>query len=299
MAPLTEALSHQGARRATLISVGLLSFLPLHAATEDLVLTCAPSARVVQEARKSLAERSVFGQRLLAIGDPVGDADPLPFARLETERLSALFDTDAAEVLLASEASLKNVTEAAAKATYLHFAGHSYFDVRNPLESAMVLAHGDRLRLKEVLEGWIDISHVKLFVLSSCQTALHDLRVPNEAVGFSGALLQAGVPAVISTFWPVPDISTSLLMTRFYWHHMNERIDPANALRLAQAWVCASTATELGLEDLYRRQYESSGETEQQAFRLMRYFAVNPGQRPFAHPFFWAGFAFYGVGFAD
>jgi CHAT domain-containing protein/tetratricopeptide (TPR) repeat protein len=296
MEPLTRALADRAAERMTLISLGELSFLPLHAAADGFAVACAPSALVVQAARKSLGERRELGRRLLAIGDPAGDADPLPLARIETQRVAALFGSGASKVLLGPDATRKNIASSVAETTHFHFAGHSYFDMRNPLQSAMLVADGDRLRLQEFFEGRLDISHVKLFVLSSCQTALRDLRIPGEAIGFPGALLQAGVPGIISTLWPVADISTSLLMTRFYQHHLDEHMDAPTALCCAQSWIRKSTAAQLGLQDLYGRLYESSGETDARAFRLMQYFASNPGQKPFEHPYFWAGFAFYGVG---
>jgi tetratricopeptide (TPR) repeat protein len=297
MSPLTGALADRAAKRATLISVGTMSFLPLHAAVEGIILTCAPSALVAKAARRALDARGALGRRLLAIGDPAGEADRLPFARIETQRVATLFGSGASEVLLGPDATRKNIAAAAPGTTYFHFAGHSYFDITNPLQSEMLLADGDGLRLQEFFGGNLDISHAKLFALSSCQTGLRDLSIPGEAVGFPGALLQAGVPGVICTLWPVADASTSLLMARFYENHLGEHMDAPTALSCAQYWIRTSTAVQLGLQDLYARLYESSGKTDKRAFRLMRFYALNPSQKPFEHPYFWAGFAYYGAGF--
>ena len=101
-----------------------------------------------------------------------------------------------------------------------------------------------RLRLEEILANdWFGNS--RLVVLSACQTAVIDARrLPDEAIGLPAGLLQAGVPAVIGTLWSVDDLSTTLLMSRFYAYHRQGDpatgegpLSPAAALRRAQAWL--------------------------------------------------------------
>ena len=61
-----------------------------------------------------------------------------------------------------------------------------------------------------------------------------------------------GCPAVIGTLWSVDDLSTTLLMSRFYAYHRHGDpatgegpLSPAAALRRAQAWLRTVTADEL------------------------------------------------------
>jgi CHAT domain-containing protein len=108
--------------------------------------------------------------------------------------------------------------------------------------------------------------------------------------------LQAGVPAVVGTLWPVADISTALLLARFYRYHLQDGLDAAMALHQAQAWLRDSTAAEMNLADWSERCYEASGRTNGDALWWMRYGQANPGEKPFAHPYYWAAFAFSGVG---
>ena len=99
-----------------------------------------------------------------------------------------------------------------------------------------------------------------LVVLSACQTAITDLKdLPEEAIGLPGGFVQAGVPGVVGTLWPVNDLSTMLLMAKFYECHLKEELAPAAALRKAQLWL------------------------------------RDPNERPYAHPYYWAPFVFYGV----
>jgi CHAT domain-containing protein len=137
---------------------------------------------------------------------------------------------------------------------------------------------------------------VRLAVLSACQTGLVDIaRIPDEAVGLPAGLLQAGVPTVVGTLWPVEDIATSLLVGRFYREHLGEgEGDAAAALGRARSWMQAATADELGLVEHYLRRYEASGRKYGESYKAMRYYRANPGVIPFAHPYYWAGFACWG-----
>jgi CHAT domain-containing protein len=64
-------------------------------------------------------------------------------------------------------------------------------------------------------QAWFETS--RLVVLSACQTAITDYqRLPDEAIGLPGGLLQAGVPGVVGTLWAVNDLSMTLVMAKFY-----------------------------------------------------------------------------------
>jgi CHAT domain-containing protein len=53
-------------------------------------------------------------------------------------------------------------------------------------------------------------------VLAACETALVGTRLPDEAIGLPTGLLQAGAAACIGSLWPVPQVSTAILMAFFY-----------------------------------------------------------------------------------
>jgi len=295
--PLAARLVELGFRRASLVPGGRLSLLPLHAAGFYAVtFTYTPSARALRAARGAAGERDELAPMLLGIGNPLPNPQPLTFARTEVEEIAPRFAPAARHVLFERQATHAAVAAWFPGATHLHFSCHGTFDVQRPLDSVLSLSGGDTLTLRDLLDGGLDLSAARLAVLSACQTGIVDFhKVPDEAIGFPAGLIQAGVPGVVSTLWPVNDISTAILMGRFYVEHLGNGLDPAWALHRAQDWLRTATARDMSLADRYERRYQESGRMDPAAFRAMRYLRANPEARPFAHPYYWAAFTFTGV----
>jgi CHAT domain-containing protein len=162
-----------------------------------------------------------------------------------------------------------------------------------PRESALVLAgreEPDLLTLREITTGR-PFADARLVVASACETAFTDsLDLPDETIGLPAGFLQAGTPAVIGTLWPVLDISTALLMTRFYEYHLGSEgrlegtpLPPAQALRQAQTWLAHASRAEL--EEYLSRHHalsEAGGH-------------IPVGRQPFAHSYYWAPFVLVGA----
>jgi CHAT domain-containing protein len=307
---LADHLQSHSASAVTLIPGGLLSLLPLHAAgaplpspqtglLEHWTVRYAPSARVLAAGIRLAAEpdRSPQAAPVLAgVGNPLPADRPLAFARPELEAIAGLFAAGASHVLFEQDATLQNLKDACMGANYLHFSCHGRFEPQQALESSLILSGQERLTLRSLLDQALDLSHVRLVVLSACQTGITDFtRLPDEAAGLPAGFLQAGVPGVVSSLWLVNDLSTALLMDRFYRLHLQERLEPAEALRRAQRWLRGSSAAGLGLAAWYQQIYQRSGRRDAQAYKAMRYYAAQPDVRPFEHPYYWAGFVFSGV----
>jgi CHAT domain-containing protein len=299
MAPLAASLQELGHREAVLIPVGTLSLLSLHSVVLDqIVFTYAPSARALQSVQ---ADTNAVGvtPSLLGIGNPTGfGQQPLAFARLEVEEIAALFAEQGYQYLTLYETSATrdDIAVCFPGATHLHFSCHGRFEASNPLDSALYLAGDDMLTLDDLLDGGLDVSTARMAVLSACQTGITDFRnVPDEAVGFPAGFIQAGVPGVISTLWPINDVSTAVLLRQFYQYHLEEGLEPAIALNKAQGWLRDATAGEMKLADYYERLYQASGRQDKDALKGMRYCRSRPDVKPFAHPYYWAGFTFTGV----
>ena len=134
-----------------------------------------------------------------------------------------------------------------------------------------------------------------MVALSACRTAFTDFQhLPDEVIGLQAGFLQAGIPSVIGTLWPVNDLSTALLMTRFYEFYLRGDAQtglppqpPARALRLAQHWLRKLTADDIDayLENQPDRQVRP---VEQDAITPNR-------EHPYANPYYWAAFVYYGV----
>lgn len=325
MTPLAQRLHCLGISAFTLIPGGLLNLLPLHATQhnngfflDEFEVAYAPSARTLAHCHDRPAASPAVRFTLFAVGNPlpvVGHTRPLPFARTEVETIASFFDTGPCPPLLEHKATHQEVFAALAESAgggygYLHFACHGIFDPGDPLASGLVLAGGKRLSLTDLLDK-LTLTHTRLAVLSACQTAITDFnRVPDEAIGLPSGFLTAGVPGVIGSLWPVSDLSTPLLMERFYLYHLRgdpERSDegplpPVSALRRAQTWLRDKvTASQVANRcQAQVKELRSRGDPVpiQVVVAAMRYADMArkaPDSHPFEHPLYWAAFTLSGA----
>jgi len=299
LGPLAGRLADLGMAAATVVPVGLLSLLPLPAAAPDgCTIALAPSARALQAARNALGERPEGEPVLLAVGNPL----PLPagwtaldYAGVEVRAIERFFATESRRILPEEAATGKAVVQGLPGATHLHLACHGGFNANEPLDSALYLSGGDRLTLRDLLDGDLDLSSQQLAVLSACQTGISEFeRVPDEVIGMPAGFLQAGVPGVVATLWPVNDQSTAVLMAEFYRLLLAERHDPATALCGACRHLRDATARDLA--EWFERRYDHSGGTDLAAYAAAADLRSrpDPADRPYADPVYWAGFVYSG-----
>jgi CHAT domain-containing protein len=223
--------------RVTVVPVGHLSALPIHAAhggetglLDIAVVTYSPNAlAAVEAARKAARTRP---DRLLVVAEPAPvEAPPLPGAQAEAAVAAATFG---AEVLAGPDANRAAVLAALGTAHVIHFACHGRADPDQPWQSGVQLAGNEMLTVGELAEQGFD---ARLVVLSACQTALAGMLLPEEVIGLPTAMLQAGTAGVIGSLWPVLDSRALLLMVSFYEHWRHHGREPADALRAAQNWM--------------------------------------------------------------
>lgn len=135
----------------------------------------------------------------------------------------------------------------------------------------------------------------RLAVLSACETAKRETRfLPDEAVGLPAGLLQAGVPGIVGTLWPVDDAAAALVVVRFFELHLGARdrepLGPAAALASAQRWLRGA-----GLDELEAQiaRYPPLGRVA--AIRDAAGAARQGSGHPFGSPLHWAPFLFVGA----
>jgi CHAT domain-containing protein len=226
----------------------------------------------------------------------------LPGTRFEVEALRQLVSPGRTTLLLgrlASEEQLDRINRAGALARFrlLHLATHGTVDEERPGRSALLLGR-DRLTAQTVLGSWrLDAD---LVVLSACQTGLGKDAGGNGLVGFAHAFLAKGARSVVLSRWKVDDTATALLMVRFYENLLGRRkgvkaMGRAAALAEAKDWLRT-----LPREEANRCAASLAGGvlrgTEGEAKPLVKGKPAKlpEGERPFAHPYFWAAFVLVG-----
>lgn len=224
---------------------------------ERYEVTYTPSAGVLRLCRESRRRRSAGKGRPIVVGYSGGGE--LPHIVDEIRAVSHALPE--ALVLMGEEATLARLRELAGRSPLLHLATHALFRRDNPMFSALQLSGGEWLRVMDLYTLRLDGA---LVTLSGCETGRHRLR-GGDLLGLSRGFLCAGASALVVSLWPVADISTALLMERFY-------------ARLASGETASSALREA---QLTLRQYEE----ERDGRRI----------RPYSHPFFWAPFCLLGA----
>jgi CHAT domain-containing protein len=141
------------------------------------------------------------------------------------------------EILERESATRASVEAALARAEVVHFSGHAVFEDQRPERSYLVLARdpmGSEAGTITAAElSRLDLTHVRLVVLSACQTVRSSRNRAGGFTGLAGSLLAAGVMGTIGSLWNVDDRATSMLMAEFHRAYTGGLSAPA-ALRHAQ-----------------------------------------------------------------
>jgi CHAT domain-containing protein len=95
-------------------------------------------------------------------------------------------------------ASVETVLSHLPTVSIAHFACHGEQNALNPLDSALIL-HDGRLKVSQIIQQ--PLPNASLAVLSACQTAMGDAKLPDEVIHLGATLLFAGFRGVIATMW--------------------------------------------------------------------------------------------------
>jgi CHAT domain-containing protein len=333
-AALDRGLRERGVKagaRVVLMPTAALGLLPLGLAqepgsrrrlAETYELVHAPSLEALAAASAQRAKRQA--PSLAAVINPTGD---LAFTEIESALVAAHFARKPQLKLDASVATPGLVLEALKGKSYWHFASHGEFDWDDARQSGLVMRENERLTIGRLLDRRGSLGRPRLVVLSACETGLYDIdRNPDEFVGLPATFMQVGAAGVVGSLWLVDDLATSLLMAKFYDLHLGGGgLEPPTALRQAQAWVREVTRAELlayieaaageakldaarlaELRGALTTRHRSGGSRFAVIWRTLQEkagpgtsgtegTALDPGARPFHHPYYWAGFIYTGL----
>jgi CHAT domain-containing protein len=304
MGPVVGALSNHKVERAALIAQSWLGLLPLHAAwtqmgnrrryaLDDITFTYAPNARALAAANETA--KHVPADELFAVDEPEPvTASPLPNS---TDEIAAVCKHFAQRTTLGGlMATHQAILKSFPNCPVLHFSCHGQARFSRPLEGGLVLADNKTLTLRDILS--LRLEKARLAVLSACETGVPGIDLPDEVVSLPTGLAQAGVAGVIGSLWSVSDLSTMVLMARFYELWRQEGMSPPEALQQAQKWL---RDTPNGEKTTYLEQSPDGSQATEDASiygvnaRHRRNLLKHPKAHGFEHPFHWAAFTYTGA----
>jgi CHAT domain-containing protein/tetratricopeptide (TPR) repeat protein len=307
---------------------GWLGILPLGVAqdpaskrrlSDAYEIVYAPSLETFAAARRAVAKAAP--PTLAVVINPTGD---LPGTEKEGAIVASYFASGARTLLERDAATPKAVLGALKGKSYWHFASHGTFSWSDVRQSALIMRDMARLSVGSLLETE-GLGRPRLVALSACETGLLEITLnPDEFVGLPGAFMALGASGVIGTLWPVSDAATALLIAKFYELHMGSKLPPPTALSRAQAWLRTATnddlqgyaratvgegrmpsrhlaeiESELSAEGMSRSRNSAAIEWVTRDTIAVSGKVGSPSStriaRPYAHPYFWAGFVYTGL----
>lgn len=295
-----------------IVPYGRLHLVPFHALpfagaylSSYHTVSYEPSASVYCHLRSFNATNC----SILAIGNPINmyrvdkytgerqTLDPLEYAQQEAEYIGTL---GVDSVALTKERATKDqVLRNLPNFDIIHLATHGEPDPEVPMLSAIYLAHGEALTVADLVNQKLK---AKLVVLSACRSGEGEVAGGDEIMGFTRALLAAGVQSVVVSLWPVDDQRTTLLMEGFY-KALLAGAPPAVALQIAQNGIRSLTQDEvhsqLQLAFNSILQHATRNETREFATRLVKgeEAEIVPGKdsnQGISNPQIWAPFIVIG-----
>ncbi len=253
-----------------------------------LALTSKPRSKVVKE--NFLATLIVGNPKMptIPLSQPPQTLASLPGAEVEAKAIASLLQTKA---LLGERATKSKIVEQLPKAKLIHLATHGLLgDIKQlGVPGAIALAPSENdgfLTSGEILE--LELC-AELVVLSACSTGQGKI-TGDGVVGLSRCLIAAGVKSVIVSLWSVGDLSTALMMVKFY-QIFQQGVAAAIALNEAQRWLLGINKTELAA---WVKTNEQFFDTTLKMSLRRRLNQLDDRAKPFENPRHWA--AFYAIG---
>jgi CHAT domain-containing protein len=175
----------------------------------------------------------------LAVGltQAVGEFSALPAVAVELDAIVRSDPDDAlgiypGQVFLNDDFTLELMQSNIEFKQILHIASHAEFAPSRPEDSFIVLGNNQKLSFPEIETMQESLRDLHLVVLSACETALGGTTGDGtEIAGISSYFLAENrAETVIASLWAVDDISTSILMQRFYQLLATGELTKAEAL---------------------------------------------------------------------
>jgi CHAT domain-containing protein len=196
---------------------------------DKFIIRSIPSCQILQycQQRKPITTKH--------IGTVEDAEDNLLGARYEGEQIAALYSIPTANRLRGSaQATVANYRELLTRVNRLHSSHHAISRPDNPIESALILANGERITLGDLLLGKRYRDTLDEVFLSACETHVGTATLTDDVATLTTGFLCIGARSVQSTLWSVDDLVTALFDI---FYHQERRDDVNRALSLQAAQV--------------------------------------------------------------
>lgn len=250
---------------------------------------------------------TAFGAPAFDLGNDRNNAEKrghglssLPGTMLEVECIKTLYGS-AADVYLKEAANVENFLHASF-GEVVHIGTHAntdgdgklFFSGFNDLLSGADLPdlYGRGfVSCADICE--LDFSSSKLVVLSACRTAAGEY---SDYIGLRSlrrSFQLAGAQSTVAALWEVNDISTAVLMYRFY--DLCRSKNPSEALTRAKMYVRTASAKTLLENEIaaIAPLLIADGQTDTYRTIRDRLLCRKADEPVFSHPYYWAGFQFF------
>ncbi|KIM87777.1 hypothetical protein PILCRDRAFT_3527 [Piloderma croceum F 1598] len=176
--------------------------------SDYIVSSYAPT---ITAALRTATPLSTASFKMLVVIQP----ETLPYTTKELQKIEAHVPSEFL-VRFGTPGAPASVAEAVSHlppASIAHFAYHGHQDVKNPLDSALILEDGE-LKVSRIMQQ--PMPNASLAFLCACETAMGDKYLPDEAMHLGATLLFAGFRGVVATMWSMSDVDGPEIADKFY-----------------------------------------------------------------------------------
>jgi len=136
----------------------------------------------------------------------------------------------------------------------------------------------------------LQFKHCRLVVLSACETALIDTKNRSDYIGLPTGFIHAGAMGTLASLWAVNDLSTALIMVKFY-ELLQPEVSIGKALHDTQRWFKSAKTP-----DLVSWVKESdSFDADRKKPILKELKGYNDDEQPYGNIYHWGAFCAIGL----
>jgi len=136
----------------------------------------------------------------------------------------------------------------------------------------------------------LQFKHCRLVVLSACETALIDTNNRSDYIGLPTGFIHAGAMGTLASLWAVNDLSTALMMVKFY-ELLKPGVSIGKALHDTQRWFKSAATSDL----LSWVQESDSFDGDRKKPILKELEGYNKDEQPYGDVYHWGAFCAIGL----